>query len=71
MSLIHLRLKHLTDCTYPKTKMGIDRIEDWTEQDRKDILQAYGRTDQSIIQDIESVRKWLEQQPHLPEVPGT
>ncbi|KAF2896943.1 hypothetical protein ILUMI_09237 [Ignelater luminosus] len=41
----------------------------YSELEREKILKIYGRTPQNICQDIDSIKEWLEKQPHLPEIP--
>lgn len=50
--------------------MKPEKFLEWTEEDRIEILKAYDRTPESMAQDVESIKKWIEQQPHLPEMPG-
>lgn len=42
----------------------------WNEEDRIELLNDYGRTVETVKQDIEIVRTFLQKQPHLPEIPG-
>lgn len=44
------------------------KIFEDTENDRKEILKHFNRTPESIKDDVDTIKKWIEQQPHLPKI---
>lgn len=43
----------------------LEMAEGW----RPKVLQLYGRTEETVRNDVEKVKEWLRKQPHLPELP--
>lgn len=50
--------------------MEIRDLMQYSEEDHIELLKEFGRTPETVKQDIEIVRTFLQKQPHLPEVPG-
>lgn len=41
-----------------------------TEEEKQAILKCYGRTKDSIEEDVKIIQNWLKTQPHIPEITG-
>lgn len=41
-----------------------------TEEEKLAILKYYGKTKDSIEEDVKIIQKWLTTQPHIPEITG-
>lgn len=49
--------------------MSRSELMQWTEDDRTKILAQYHKTPNGMAADVEHIKEWMKNQPHLPEVP--